>query len=158
MIIVPLALIVGVLWLIVYFTDNFEGVASIGLLAVAIAGLWFGGRETVENKYTIIVFFVIFGFLGIMFDRAGNFIYNKPFQMLCPAETVLDREVIVEEDYEGNTQHNHYFSCYSMTQGKSIKHFPIYQTVGIRFVQYIVLGFILLGFYWLISRLFASKK
>lgn len=157
-VIVLLLLIILVLGLITYFTQNFEGVASIGLLVVATVILIWFGREVIENKVNTIIVLVIFTFLGLVFDGAGNFIYNKPIQMLCPAETYLNREVIISEDYEGNTTHNHVFSCFAENQEKAIKHFPLYQTGGIRFFEYIFLGTILLGFYWIINRFVLSKK
>lgn len=155
---VPLLILISILWVIMYFTQNFEGVASIGLLILGFGTIVWLGHEIVENKFTILIFIVVFSILGIIFDGAGNFIYNKPIQMLCPAETVLSREVIVSEDYEGNTAYRHVFSCYSMTQGQSVKQLPLYQTGGIRLVQYLTIGFVLLGFYWLIIRLFRAKK
>lgn len=158
LIFIPVILIALAFVLIAYFTDNFEGIASIGILVLAIAALFFFKGEVIENKYTILVFIAIFAFLGLVFDRAGNFIYNKPFEMLCPAETVLSRDVVAVENSDEEMVNQQYFSCYSITQGKAIKELPLYQTIGIRFLEYIVIGFVLIGIYWVIFRFVISKK
>ncbi len=158
LIFIPVILITLAFVLIAYFTDNFEGIASLGILVLAIAALFFFKGEIIENKYTILVFIAVFAFLGLVFDRAGNVIYNKPFEMLCPAETVLTRDVVAVENSDGEMVNQQYFSCYSMTQGKAIKEFPVYQTIGIRFIEYIVIGVVLVGIYWVIFRFLISKK
>jgi hypothetical protein len=154
---VLLGLTVGMI-LLGYLTDTFEGFASIVLLALAIALLWKYGQDVIKNKGPMIGFILVFTFLGLIFDRAGNFIYNKPIEMLCPSQTILKRKIVAEEDYEGNTQNHHYFSCYPMERGQAVVELPLYQTVGIRFIEYIVIGFVLLGVYWVISRLLNLKK
>lgn len=155
---IPLAGFILILWLITYLTQNYEGVASVGLL-VLLAGflMWFG-REIFENKFTVITVLAIFVFLGLIFDGAGNFIYNKPIQMLCPAETFLSREVVISEDYDGNTVYTHYFSCFAENQEVAVKQFPVYQTFGIRLIEYILLGLSLIGLSRLIFRFLPPKK
>lgn len=158
LIFIPVILIALAFVLIVYFTDNFEGIASIGILVLAIAALFIFKGEVIESKYTILVFIAIFSFLGIVFDRAGNFIYNKPFEILCPAETVLARDVVAVENSDGEMVNQQYFSCYSMTEGKAIKELPLYQTIGIRLFEYIAIGFVLIGIHWLILGFRTQKK
>lgn len=155
---IPLAFIIVILGLITYFTQNFEGVASIGLLVLLTGFLIWSGREIVENKFMVITVLAIFVFLGVIFDGAGNFIYNKPIQMLCPSETYLSREVVISEDYEGNTVYTHIFSCFAENQEKAVKQFPVYQTFGIRLIEYILLGLALIGLSSLIFRVFPTKK
>ena len=158
LILIPVILITLALVLIAYFTDNFEGIASLGILILAIVALIFFKGEVIENKYSILIFIAIFAFLGLVFDRAGNAIYNKPFEMLCPAETVLARDVVAEENHDGEMVNQQYFSCYSMVQGKAIKELPLYQTIGIRVFEYILIGLSLVGIYWLIFRFLISKR
>ena len=124
----------------------------------AVFTLWKLGDEIVPHRNEIIIFIIVWAFLGIIFDGAGNFIYNKPFEYLCPAETVLVRDAVQEEDYEGNTQTKQYFSCYSTSQKKVVKELSTYLTYGIRFLEYIAIGFVLLGIYWLILRFRTLKK
>jgi hypothetical protein len=158
LIFIPVILITVAFILIAYFTDNFEGIASIGILILAIVALCFFKGEVVENKYTVLVFVGVFVFFGLVFDRAGNVIYNKPFQMMCPAETVLTRDVVAVENSDGEMVNQQYFSCYSITQGKVVKELPVYQTIGIRVLEYVVIGFVLVGIYWLIFRFVISRK
>lgn len=65
---------------------------------------------------------------------------------------------MIEEDYEGQSVHQQYFSCYSNAQKQVLKELPIYQTIGIRFLEYILIGFGLIGIFWVFSKFKIQKK
>lgn len=153
-----LILVVIGFYFVSYSTAYFEGIGSITLLILGILAVWKFGSDIVSNISPFLVFFIVWIFLGLMFDAAGNFIYNKPFQMLCPTETMVVRDAVYEEDHDGDWRTNQYFSCYSMTQGKAVKDLPRYVTMGIRAFEYLIIGFVLLGIYWSLAKIGILKK
>ncbi|HQU83215.1 MAG TPA: hypothetical protein PKY59_08835 [Pyrinomonadaceae bacterium] len=155
---VPIILLGLALWLIVHFTSHYEGIASVAILGLGIAALAYFGREIVKDKYWVLLFIFVFSFLGLIFDRAGNFIYNTPYRMMCPPETVLVRDVSIEENYEGDDVYVQTFSCFSRTENKSVKELSAILTLVIRFLQYILLGLVLVAFTWVIFKVFVIKK
>ncbi len=158
-------LLVGAILLIVafggliYLAVFFEGVASILLLLFGFVILWFQGKNWgLDNGLGFILAIIVFAILGIIFDGAGNFIYNKPLELaFCPPETELMREVSTYETEEGeNYLHN--FSCHTLTQGQTVKEIPLYFSIGLRFFEYILLGCLMIGIYAVFSRFRKAKN
>lgn len=142
-----------------YFTTYVEGVASLALLIIAVVFLWKKGEDFPPGNWEPLLPILGFAFLGLMFDGAGNRIYNQPIQYLfCPAGTTsLVRDVRSYENHEGDDVAYHQFSCWSRTEGKIVKQVPVLFTSPIRFVEYALIAAVLLAFYWLISGLMRRK-
>ncbi len=158
LIILPVFALVLSFWLLNYFTLNFEGFASIGILVLAFGVLIWLGQEVFDTKATVLTFLGVFCLLGMIFDGAGNFIYNKPIHLMCPSETSLSREIVPVEDYEGNVAYSHVFSCYADNQEVPAKQFSVYLTIGIRAVEYLLIGSFLLGIFLILNKFRFSKS
>ena len=145
--------------LLIYLTAEYEGVASILFLLGGIAFYKTGQNNPFLKHYGFAIgFIILFGILGMVFDGAGNFIYNKPIEKLCPAENELVRDVKYVETHDGDDSILHQFSCFSFSENKIVYEIPRWKTLGIRFLEYVFLGVFLVGFYWLISKFTTTKK
>lgn len=109
-----------------YLSAHYQWVASIAFL---IFGLGLAatniGKNFASNIYAASAFILIFGILGMIFDTAGNPIYNLPIRNFCPSETELIRDVIfVEgENYDDPDVYAQEFSCFRVRQIRLSKHF-----------------------------------
>lgn len=145
--------------LLFYFTAHYEGVASIIFLLAGIAFYKTNQKNLLFEHFGFTVgFIILFAFLGMVFDGAGNFIYNKPIENLCPAENELVRDVKYVENYDGEDSILHQFSCFSMTENNVIYEIPRWKSLGIRFLEYVFLGVFFVGFYWFMSKFRTKKK
>ncbi len=144
---------------LIYLTAYYEGFASILFLIAGIAFYKTSQKNLLFEHYGFIIGFIFFfAILGMVFDGAGNFVYNKPIENLCPAENELVRDVKFVENYDGEDSILHQFSCFSMPENKIIYQIPRWKTLGIRFLEYILIGMIFVGFYWIIPKFMKTKK
>lgn len=128
----------------------FEGVASISLLVIAVTFLWKKHNfifplEFKFSEDSIWLWVGLFAFLGYVFDGAGNFIYNKPLELFCPAATKLTREVETIDTVDG-AELVQVFSCVSRIDGDSAE-IAWYLVDLIRIFEYIALGFVLIAIF-----------
>ncbi|MCD9188328.1 MAG: hypothetical protein LUM44_18065 [Pyrinomonadaceae bacterium] len=143
----------------IYFTTEYEGIASILFLIAGAAFYKTSQRKLVVEDYRFAVgFIILFAFLGLIFDGAGNFLYNKPIENLCPPQNELARDVKYVENYDGEDSILHQFSCFSSAENKIVYEIPRWKTLGIRFLEYIFLGAVFVVFYRVLSNLKTSKK
>lgn len=158
--------VVGVILLVIlvpsafiYFTTEYEGVASILFLIAGVAFYKTSQRKLVVEDYRFTIGFVIlFAFLGLVFDGAGNFLYNKPIENLCPPKHELVRDVKYVENYDDEDSILHQFSCFSSAENRIFYEIPRWKTLGIRFLEYIFLGSIFVVFYRVLSKLKTARK
>jgi hypothetical protein len=127
-----------------------EGIASIALLILGVTFLWkkHGFLFPLEFKFyedSVWLWIGLFAFLGYVFDGAGNFIYNKPLELFCPAATKLTREVVSIDTIDG-TELVQVFSCVSRIDGEATE-IAWYLVDLIRIFEYIALGFLLIAIF-----------
>lgn len=152
-------LIILVPVVLLYFTTEYEGVASILFLFGGIALCKTTQKNLVLENYRFTVgFIILFAFFGMIFDGAGNFIYNKPIEKLCAAENELVRDVKYVENYDGEDSILHQFSCFSSAENKIIYEIPRWKTLGIRFLEYVFLGVFFVGLYWVVLKMQSAKR
>lgn len=157
----------GIIFLIIapaillYSFAHYEGVASILFLIIGFALAKKGFRNFIlENYKHALIFVSAFALAGMLFDSAGNLIYNIPVKNLCPAETELMREVIIVEgvSHDDNDAYVQVFKCFSYKENQVVEVLSRWKIFGIRFLEYLAISLFLLGFYWLLARFDKPEK
>ncbi len=132
-----------------------EGFASMILL---VAGyFYFRGLSSPVGEQTgsfvLAISIIFFALMGMSIDQPGNFLYNKPLEMVfCPPQTVLLRGVDTYHLLPGRTDIVQNFACYDLA-GENKKELGIFEIIITRFVEYVVIGYILF-----FSTKFIQKK
>lgn len=132
-----------------------EGVASMVLLILGAIG--FGvvplRAPDGDNKIFRAIGLAFFALMGASLDQTGNSLYNKPVEyFLCPEGTGLDRYEVVTNPLPGTTYVTQDFTCYD-TNGDAVLRLNSFKILGIRFVEYFILGYILLGLRFVFWRI-----
>jgi hypothetical protein len=132
-----------------------EGFASVVLLVIAI--LVISGANTTYEAYPVdaakkagkgagfalAVGISFFALMGMSVDQTGNYLYNKPLDLIyCTDDTRLVRGVIVTNPVPGRTDINQDFNCVN-DDDEVVKSIPIGKVFIYRFIQYVILGYIL---------------
>ena len=152
---------VGAIGLMALMTGTFfiltavEGASSIVFL---LAGLYGFGviplRKPVKpDPLTRGVGIAIFAFFGATIDQPGNIVYNKPVEICCCEKgTSLTRVTDISNPRAGTTLVTQVFTCYDAT-GSPVKRINMFAILGIRFVEYLFLAYLLIGLRWLLWKL-----
>jgi hypothetical protein len=149
----PLGVITFIGSIIFIFTTlaTVEGVASLIFLALGLAYVRGAIKQPQSNKSTrgdafaTAISISFFALMGMAIDQPGNFIYNKPIEVVaCPANTSLTREVIVSNPLPGRTDMTQDFTCVDAAN-KPIERVSMFTVIAVRFVEYVFLGYLLLG-------------
>jgi hypothetical protein len=97
-----------------------------------------------------------FAFMGFALDQPGNSLYNAPLEwMFCPTGTNLLRKANVSNPRAGTTVITQDFSC--QTNGQVVRRIEVYWVMLLRFLEYLILGYVLLGINALLERYFANR-
>jgi hypothetical protein len=144
------ALVLAVLAAFRFSFYYIEGIASITLLVIAVTFLWKKQNfifplEFRFSEDSVWLWVGLFTFLGYVFDDAGNFIYNKPLELFCPAATKLTRDVMTIDTVDG-AELVQVFSCVSRLDGEATE-IAWYLVDLIRIFEYIALGFVLIAIF-----------
>lgn len=100
---------------------------------------------------------LMFAFAGFALDQPGNVIYNLPIQWLfCPANTQLTREADVSRPRAGTTVITQDFTCVD-ADSVTVTPVPIWGAMVVRFVEYLVLGYLLIWLNQLYMRIRAVR-
>jgi len=133
-----------------------EGFASVILLLCGIVGFGIYPLRKPEkaNPFTRAIGLSFFALMGAAVDQPGNFIYNKPVEIcFCESGTSLNRTENVSNPLPGTTYIEQNYICYDAA-GNPVKRINVFAVVAIRFVEYVLLGYLLL---WL-RRVIWSRK
>jgi hypothetical protein len=149
-----------------YLLFNVEGAASVIMIVIAWVVLRAGARVNVSTPdspaaqlpgWVTALCILFFAVMGLVIDQTGNVLYNKPVEWLfCPAGTTLQRGVDVSHPLPGETVVNQTFSCVEGQQ--VVRGIGDFEPIAVRFVEYILIGYILLGLSRLYSRLRARSS
>jgi uncharacterized oligopeptide transporter (OPT) family protein len=161
----PLGLIVfiGSIIMLFWALANVEGIASV-IMVLAGFGMAKGlNSDLIEpthrpdgskepksfaNLFTagIIAFYAL---MGMAIDQPGNYFFNKPLEwFFCPTGSTLNREVTVLHPLPGRTDMIQDYTCRSLEEGKEVAQIGMGLIIGVRFVEYVIIGF---GFKWLLQ-------
>jgi hypothetical protein len=166
---IPLGIVIfiGAITTAFYLIASVEGVASILML---IAGAIFtisgggsvnnyskakiAGKETGDamSKFFLATGICFFALMGMAIDQPGNFIYNKPIELIyCPPGSGLNRIVDVSHPLPGRTDITQDFTCRD-AEGKAVKQVGMFEVIGVRFFEYVVIAYLLMGFAKLVNK------
>jgi hypothetical protein len=146
----------------IVLVSTVEGVASVGFLLIGFlaARVWSGERPQSPPAVRAIGL-IFFALMGMSVDQPGNVLYNLPIGMLsCPAGSSLNRSTSVSHPRAGRTVLRQDFTCVDPT-GQQVGRVPVPHIIGVRFLEYIALGYLLIGLKylrWRFSRKYESAK
>lgn len=149
-ILIIMSSIIGILALLI---DSFvglatiEGFASLIFLACGIFGFGIYPLRKPETNNALIrgIGLAFFAFMGATVDQTGNYIYNKPVELcFCDSGTSLNRGENVMNPMPGTTIIQQDYTCYD-EMGNPVKKINMFGVMGIRFIEYVILGYLLLG-------------
>ena len=123
-----------------------EGFASVVLLCCGVIG--FGVYPLRKPEATDPIFRAIgisfFALMGATIDQTGNLIYNKPVEVcFCHDGTSLIRKQEVSNPLPGTTYIQEDYTCYD-DAGNPVKRINTFAVLGIRFIEYVFIGYLLL--------------
>jgi hypothetical protein len=124
-----------------------EGVASMVLLICGIIGFGVAPLRKPEQTagFTRAIGLSFFALMGATVDQPGNPIYNQPVAWcFCPEGTSLDRDELVSNPLPGTTYIEQEYTCYNQ-EGVPVKQINVFAVLGIRFIEYVLLGYLLIG-------------
>lgn len=144
-------------WIIIFF-------GGIALLIGAVIGLFYGLAAIpgfASIIFLVIGFFVIrntgsslgnamligfFALMGMAVDQPGNPIYSEPIGIWqCPDGTELNRGINVTHPLPERTDITQEFTCLDES-GTLVKRIGMGYVILVRLIEYLVLGYVLMGF------------
>jgi hypothetical protein len=156
-----LIIVGGIVGLIAFFIGSFfalttiEGIASAVLLIAGMIGFGVTPLRRPENTagFARAIGLSFFALMGASVDQTGNYLYNLPVEMsLCPEATSLSRQENISNPLPGTTYVQQDFTCYD-DNGEPVKKLNEFAVLGVRFLEYVFLGYFLIGLRRLIWRL-----
>lgn len=124
-----------------------EGVASMVLLICGVIGFGVVPLRKPEKpgSFARAIGLSFFALMGATIDQTGNVLYNKPVEMcFCSEGTSLTRNEDISNPLPGTTYITQDYTCYD-EQGKPVKTINMFAVLGIRFVEYVLLGYMLIA-------------
>jgi hypothetical protein len=141
-----IALFIGGALALFYGLGYVEGFGS---LLILVAG-WFGFRvgnnsdELKLGSFGLALGISFFALMGMALDQTGNFIYNQPMEWIfCPENAELMRETIKRGARGGGITLTQNFACVAQN-GEIIRQISGFEHYAFRFVEYVIIGYILL--------------
>jgi hypothetical protein len=131
--------------LLFFLLANVEGVASLIFL---ISG-WFmakalAGHKTPGHQIWVAGAITFYALMGMAVDQPGNPIFNQPLQWFCPADSRLNRGVNVSHPLPERTDITQDYRCLDK-DGKTVKYISMGPVIGLRFIEYVVLAYIMIA-------------
>lgn len=154
-----------------YLLTHVEGAASIIMLVVAwgvirlassvtsgtASGAASGASKT--SGFVTAIGIGFFALMGMAIDQTGNVVYNQPLKWFyCPSGTQLKRSVDVYSVRPGETNVSQRFSCVTSGENPSVTTISDVKIIPVRFGEYVVIGYILIGLNRLYMRLRRARS
>lgn len=142
-----IVLIIGIIIGSFVAIATIEGVASLILLTAGMAGFGVIPLRKPEASRAMLrgIGLAFFALMGASVDQTGNYIYNKPVELcFCEQGTSLIRDENVSNPLPGTTYIQQDYTCYDKA-GIPVKKINMFAVIGIRFVEYVLVGYLLLG-------------
>lgn len=142
-----IALFIGGSFAIFYGFGYVEGFGSLIMLVLGCIGFRIGNNSDGLETGSLAVAFGItfFALMGMSLDQTGNFLYNKPIElMFCPENSELIRETISRGTRGGGVSLSQNFVCADQNSGQILRKISGYEHFGIRFLEYVLIGYIML--------------
>jgi hypothetical protein len=166
-ILIPIGLIafIGSIILTFYLLANVEGFASIVMLLAALgtmkASVSYTKYQTKSesgSSFFLALGICFFALMGVAIDQPGNYLYNKPLEIFfCPENTRLERDVEVSHPLPGRTDMTQNFYCEDKNDN-AIEGISVLNVILVRFVEYVIIGYLLIFIVKLYSTFKLRKK
>lgn len=159
---IPIGLILFVGGIIFFFQAiaTVEGFASILFLLIGFFIVKASTSDEIKNSknkgsgFALAMGIVFFALMGMAIDQPGNVIYNKPIEILfCPRGSFLARDTITSHPLPGRTDITQSYDCVDES-GDLKQSIDVFHVILVRFVEYVIIGYVLVG----ISRLINLNK
>jgi hypothetical protein len=127
--------------------STIEGFASLILLVFGVIGFGVYPLRKPEkvSPFARAIGLSFFALMGASVDQTGNLVYNKPVEVcFCEKGTSLYRQENISNPLPGTTYVQQDFTCYDK-QGNPVKKINMFAVAGLRFIEYVILGYLLLG-------------
>jgi hypothetical protein len=136
-----------------YSLTHWEGFASVIFLVIGVLVFRvFSGTPPGRHKIVRAIMVGFFALMGATVDQTGNPVYNKPVELcLCPGGSELTRSTITSHPLPGRTNMTQDFKC--IRDGELVKRIDMLPVMGIRFLEYMLLAYLLIGLRWLVWRM-----
>ena len=147
-----------------YLLSRVEGFASLLLLVIAWIALRAGSSDQPKHAepgsgFVTAIGITFFALMGLAIDQTGNPIYNQPMEWLfCPSGTQLERGVNVTHPTPGRTNVSQDFTCVTEEGRREVKSLRFLEVVGVRLIEYVLIGYGLLGLSRLYTRFRAAQR
>lgn len=163
-----IAAFIGSIIFIFWAIATVEGVASLVMLIAGFLVMRFGSSVPLTNSegkkinagsnIAIAMGISFFALMGMAIDQTGNYIYNKPLEILfCEDDSTLNRSVDILHPLPGRTDIIQDFSCYDK-DGEFVNSIGMFKIIAIRFVEYVFIGYALLYLNRAINHYMFRKK
>ncbi len=160
------ALIGGVIGLF-YLMISVEGAGSVIMITVAWGIMRFFSapaekmaedpKSLKADSWMKALFILFFAGMALAIDQTGNYYYNQPIEWLfCPSNTVLERGTEVSNPVPGQTYITQEYVC-TNNDYRVVKEIDILAAMGVRFVEYVLIGYALVALNRAYSRLRARS-
>lgn len=130
-----------------YAIATVEGVATLVLLLAGAVGFGVMPLRKPENPGPVFraIGLCFFALMGASVDQTGNYLFNKPVEVcFCDNGTHLSRASDVSNPLPGSTYIQQDFTCYD-ENAVPVKNINIFAVLGIRFFEYVIIGYLLLA-------------
>lgn len=95
-----------------------------------------------------------FALMGMALDQPGNILYNKGIECVyCPENSGLEREAVSRGMQGGGVQVSQKFECIDRDSGELARQINMFELLAVRFGEYVLIGYLLLGVSRLYNRL-----
>lgn len=147
----PLGLVafIGLILGFFYLLTMVEGFSSFVFIVVGLLYLFSVLKQpalqsTKTPGIMVALGICFFALMGMAVDQTGNYIYNKPLEILfCPDNTTLERKEVVSNPLPERTDVAQDFSCYN-SSNQVEERILVGNIIIVRFVEYVILGYIFL--------------
>ncbi len=149
------ALFIGGMLAVFYGFGYVEGFGSLIILVLGWLAFRVGNNsdDLEVGSFGVALGITFFALMGMALDQTGNFIYNKPMEWIfCPENSELTRETIQRGARGGGVTLSQNFACVA-SGGEVTRKITMFEHYAFRFIEYVVLGYILLG----LSRFYARS-
>lgn len=153
-----LILLCGILLIIaipiafIYLISHVEGVASI--IFLVIGWLTFGRFAMQDKRKPLILAGAVlfYALMGMALDQPGNILYNQPLAFDCPAGTTFNRGILTLNPLPGRTDFVQNYQCMDGA-GKPVHTISMGLVIITRFIEYIIIAYLLLGIRLVIKKI-----
>jgi hypothetical protein len=156
-ILLPLGLVafIGGIMLAFYLLTNIEGLASVimvfGGFVFLRAGTGTPAKQDKSSSFLLAAGIVFFALMGVAIDQPGNFLFNKPLEVIyCRDGAELSRNIITLHPLPGRTDIIQDFAC--VKDNNITSEISQFSVITVRFIEYVLIGYFLVFVNKLINR------